>query len=140
MVQPFYFSCGGSVWTLPCQVLKLCEFIKRDFRNSLPIMCVPKQMYCCPSSRANEYLWRHLKHYYMMKKKNKSIIKEIGNTSLCPLCSTTQNLGWKYSYMYLFFQLISQTPNCPYQQEAKCLNFEAGKGFKEKLNYNILFL
>lgn len=46
MVQSFHFSCGGSVWALPCQVLKLCGFIKHSRRSSLPVIYVPKQMYC----------------------------------------------------------------------------------------------
>ena len=41
----------------------------------------------------NEYRMRHIGHYYTMKEKNKSIVKYIGNTSICPMCSTTQNWG-----------------------------------------------
>lgn len=90
--NPFYTFCGGSVWALPSQVLKLCEPIQHDVRNSLPIMYMPREMYCYPSSRVNEHLMRHLKHYYMMKKKNKSMVKDISNTSLCLICSVTKNL------------------------------------------------
>lgn len=61
MVQSCHFSCGGSVWAFPCQVLKLCVFIKHSPRSSLPVMYVPKQMYCQPSSRATECLLRRLK-------------------------------------------------------------------------------
>lgn len=85
----FYFSCEGSVWALPWQILKLCESIQHDFRNSLPIIYMPRQMYCYPSSRADEYLMRYLKHYYMKQKKNKSTVKKISNTSLCPICRIT---------------------------------------------------
>lgn len=113
MVQCFYFSCGGLVWALPCQVLKLCEFIKWDFRNSLPTMCVPKKMYCCPSSRANEYLWRYLKHYYMMKKKTQIYNKR--NWYYFPLSFVQHNLefGMKIQFYVFIFPVNFSNSKLP---------------------------
>lgn len=74
-VEPSSFSCAGSLSALPRQVLKLCDSIQHSFRNSFPITHMWRQMHCYPSSRANKYLMRHLKHYYVIKKKNKFIVK-----------------------------------------------------------------